>query len=77
MQNYTENEVAYGALGPLQITSIILYIPDWKNIVAKKYKPWMMRFQGFMGIRSLAKQISKFFQQKFTLSRDALADANP
>ena len=26
MQNYTEKEVAYGALGPLQITSIILYI---------------------------------------------------
>ena len=28
MQNYTEKEVAYGALGPLQITSIILYISN-------------------------------------------------
>ena len=38
-------------------------IPDWKNVVAKKYKPWTMRFQGFMGIRSSAKQIQSSFDK--------------
>ena len=37
-----------------------------------------MRFQGFMGIRSIAKQIQSFFDKSsLTLSRDARADANP
>ena len=35
-----------------------------------------MRFQGFMGI-IISKATSKFLQEKFTLSRDARADANP
>jgi len=30
-----------------------------------------------MGIRLLAKQIQSSFDKKFTLSRDARADANP
>ena len=42
---------------------ILLYIPVWKNVVAKKYKPWRMRFQGFMGIWSLAKQPQSSFNK--------------
>ena len=44
-------------------TIFMMYIPDWKNVVAKNYKPWTMRFQGFMGIRSLAKQIQSSFDK--------------
>ena len=42
-----------------------LNIPDWKNVVAQKYKPWMMRPQVFMGIHvcSLAKQIQSSFDK--------------
>ena len=40
-----------------------LNIPDWKNVVAQKYKPWMMRPQVFMGICSLAKQIQSSFDK--------------
>ena len=40
-------------------------IPDWKNVVAKRCKPWTMRFQGLMGIRSLAKQIESSFDKSF------------
>ena len=40
-----------------------VYIRDWKNVVAKRYKPWTMRFQGFVGIRSLAKQIQSSFDK--------------
>ena len=43
---------------------LLKYIPDWKNVVAKKYKPWTMRFQGFTGIIcSLAKQIQSSFDK--------------
>ena len=42
-----------------------LNIPDWKNVVAQKYKPWMMRPQVFMGIHVclLAKQIQRSFDK--------------
>ena len=40
-----------------------LNIPDWKNVVAQKYKPWMMMPQVFMGICSLAKQIQSSFDK--------------
>ena len=40
-----------------------LNIPDWKNVVAQKYKPWMMSPQVFMGICSLAKQIQSSFDK--------------
>ena len=40
-----------------------LNIPDWKNVVAQKYKPWMMRPQVFMGMCSLAKQIQSSFDK--------------
>ena len=43
---------------------LLKHIPDWKYVVAKKYKPWMMRFLGFMGIIcSLAKQIQSCFDK--------------
>ena len=43
---------------------LVKYIPDWKNVVAKNYKPWTMRFQGFTGIIcSLAKQIQSCFDK--------------
>ena len=43
---------------------LVKYIPDWKNVVAKNYKPWTMRFQGFTGIIcSLAKQIQSSFDK--------------
>ena len=43
---------------------LVKYIPDWKNVVTKNYKPWTMRFQGFTGIIcSLAKQIQSSFDK--------------